>query len=91
MAELLRKPRHEDGYIIITDPSGETVYQTQQCVHCGMHFPYIPGSGKTRGFCMSCMGITCGKPECDPCVPMEKAIEAMEARDRFQRQMSRLI
>jgi hypothetical protein len=58
--------------------------QTRQCVHCGMQFIVVPGSGRSRGYCMSCDGITCGaKVKCETeCTHFEKAIEQMEAEAR---------
>jgi hypothetical protein len=82
---LLSKPRKEAGAFFEFDPDiGNHDWMTCMCVHCGRHWRYIPGSGKERGFCMHCMGITCGRRQCDPCVPMEKMIEDLEAAFRRQ-------
>lgn len=67
------------GHIIVTAPDSQPVeLETRQCRHCGKHWLYQPGSGKRRGFCLKCMGLTCGEPECDPCVPYEARIELSE-------------
>lgn len=55
------------GYFVRGIPGGhgETEEgETRQCVHCQDTWVYRPGSGARRGFCMKCMGILCGKPEC---------------------------
>ena len=61
------------------------VADTRQCPHCGMHFVMVKGSGVTRGFCMRCGGITCGKRECSTrCVPLEAQLEHLEGnRNRW--------
>ena len=59
---------------------------TCQCCHCGAHFAIKPGSGKRRGFCLSCGKVTCGREMCDPCVPMMQQIENVEqGHDRFHK------
>lgn len=71
--------------IYTTEPGAPTEQaQTRQCVHCGMQFTVVPGSGVSRGYCMSCDGITCGKKiKCETvCKHFEKAIEEMEAEGR---------
>ncbi len=74
-----RKPLKEAGYIQITGLDGNvTERHTLQCVHCGMHWVPEPGSGRVRGFCLRCHGVTCGKPVCDVCLPYEARIELME-------------
>lgn len=61
------------------DQNGNEIADTLQCCHCGAHFEVVKGSGRKRGFCMCCNGVTCGKPECDLCVPAEQQLENMEA------------
>ncbi len=68
----------EDGAILV---DGVQVATTHQCCHCGGHFTSVKGSGTRRGFCLKCMRVTCGAPECDPCVPFEKKLEMMERRN----------
>jgi len=53
--------------------------ETRQCVHCGRHWIYRPGSGRKFGWCMNCGGIHCARPECCVCDPWQRKIEA-EAR-----------
>lgn len=76
-------PRKTAGYITLTEP-GKTLFEadTLQCCHCSAHYQVVPGSGKIRGFCRNCMKPTCGKPECDVCVPFEKKLDEMERNDR---------
>jgi len=71
-AQFERKP---NGYIII---DGQEVAHTLQCCHCGIHFISIRGSGKIRGKCMRCSGVTCGAVPCDVCVPFEAKLEYEE-------------
>jgi len=78
--------RNPAGYISITEPGKRTIEQdTKQCVHCGGHFQVVPGSGIKRGYCRNCMGVTCGKPECNTCLPFQKWMDLIEANDRRQR------
>ena len=68
------------GHVFITDPSGGVHSgDTVQCVHCAKHWQFKPGSGKTRGFCARCNGITCGSTACDTCVPAEQRLDNAEA------------
>lgn len=75
MFEAAKTNRKPGGYIIV---DGQEVAQTLQCCHCNTHFVSVHGSGKTRGFCMRCMKITCGSPGCDACTPFEKKLEDYE-------------
>jgi hypothetical protein len=66
------------GTIIITDPDlGVIMADTLQCCHCGAHWTVVKGSGRERGFCLKCMGPTCG-PNCLECVPQEQWLENSE-------------
>ena len=73
-AVAMRKPA---GAIII---DGQQVADTAQCAHCGGHFVMVRGSGRVRGFCTLCHGITCGQEGCHACLPMEQRLDLMEAR-----------
>lgn len=68
----MRAPK---GTIII---DSREVADTAQCVHCNAHFVMERGSGKKRGWCMNCGGITCGGVECSRCVPFEKKLDMYE-------------
>ncbi len=81
---LTRSVRHASGNVEISDPDSPLIQggETLRCVHCQMHWIVQPGSGKSRGFCFNCNGVTCGKEKCEKfCVPFEKDIEIMEGRD----------
>lgn len=68
------------GTLHIYDCDGpEQTFDTVQCCHCQRHWVYVPGSGRKRGFCLKCNGITCGEPACDACVPVEQRLENIEA------------
>jgi len=54
------------------------IADTKQCVHCGRHWQWEHGSGKVRGYCMNCGGITCGNKRCHKCIPWEKKLELYE-------------
>lgn len=70
-----RHVRNPHGAVIL---DGQTVADTQQCVHCGGHFVVRRGSGKIRGWCQRCGGPTCG-PQCMTCVPFEKWLKQVES------------
>lgn len=85
MAELPHDPYKKSqfehkpkGHIFI---DGKEVGHTLQCVHCGAHFLSIRGSGKKRGWCMLCNGVTCSRKKCLlDCVPFEKQLEISEGK-----------
>ena len=86
MAVLLRP----GGYATVYGPDGLKERDTITCCHCGAVSFIVPGSGKTRGFCRMCMKPTCGKKLClTTCVPLERKLEVMENRRRFQTQVAR--
>lgn len=62
------------GHIFVSEDGSVQEFDTLQCVHCGLHWRIVHGSGKKRGFCMKCMGPTCGRHKCDECVPYEKQV-----------------
>mgnify|MGYP000849606095 CR=1 FL=1 len=67
-----------NGWLIGDFGDGHTVeYETVQCVHCGMHFPLMPGSGKIRGYCMRCAGPVCS-PACAECIPTDRLLYCLE-------------
>lgn len=70
--ESVRRP---SGAIII---NGMHLADTLKCVHCGVTWIPVKGSGITRGWCMNCDGVTCGRPQCIKCVPFEKKMEMYE-------------
>tara|TARA_Y100000310_G_scaffold98201_1_gene95921 strand:- start:16490 stop:16765 length:276 start_codon:yes stop_codon:yes gene_type:complete len=72
-AASMRRP---DGHVLV---DGEQVADTARCVHCGKHFVMVRGSGRRRGFCLKCSGMTCGAATCLACVPAERRIERREA------------
>jgi len=67
--------RRPSGAILV---DGQQVADTLQCVHCGGHFVMIRGSGRRRGFCTLCHGITCGSAGCVACVPTEQWLDQVE-------------
>ena len=58
------------GYIIIDDGFTKQEYDTVQCVHCQRHWKVVPGSGRKRGWCFKCGGVTCGSKHCETCIPL---------------------
>lgn len=70
-----RSERLPDGAIIV---DGIQIADTKQCCHCGHHFLSIRGSGKTRGWCMKCNAVTCGRPTCNTCYPFQKRLADYE-------------
>ena len=81
-AEFLSKP---SGVIIM---DGKEVAHTRQCCHGGEHFISIQGSGIRRGYCRNCQAVTCGRPECDICIPYEEKLDLAEGKDRRKNQYS---
>jgi len=71
-AESVRKP---SGAIIL---DGMHLADTLQCVHCGHVWIPVVGSGKVRGWCNSCGGVTCGSHQCHTCYPFEKRLDDYE-------------
>lgn len=67
----------EDGVVIV---GGKEIASTRQCVHCGGHFTMVKGSGRTRGWCLRCQGVTCGHADCDPCIPFEARLDHAEGK-----------
>jgi len=62
-----------DGFLI--DETGlVTERELLHCVHCGYMWQVQPGSGRKRGYCTCCAGPTCGRTECDSCVPLMKKL-----------------
>lgn len=69
--------RNGKGAVVV---DGAHVADTVMCVHCGIHWEVIPGSGKRRGFCMFCKGVSCGAEYCmKDCHPFEARVELSEA------------
>lgn len=68
------------GIIQYVDGGREIQHDTVRCVHCGYTWVYEPGSGRTRGWCGRCQGITCARPCCENrgCIPMERELEFLE-------------
>lgn len=63
---------------------GKEIANTVQCCHCNRHYLFRKGSGKIRGYCIRCGQVTCGRKECDPCIPFEKKLEAIERKATFE-------
>lgn len=73
--------RHRGGVLISTPQGGgpAVARDTVACCHCGRHWVWEPGSGRVRGWCLRCAGLTCGSPRCCACVPVEQWLENVEA------------
>lgn len=72
--------RKASGHWFATGLAGElTEGQTLTCCHCQTAWILSKGSGKQRGFCLKCMGYTCGGVGCLECVPVERRLENIEA------------
>lgn len=77
--------REAAGVLIISGPEGEENRDTIRCQHCGAHWVPERGSGRVRGYCMRCQGVTCGAEPCERgCVPYEQMIERIEAAGRVE-------
>ena len=84
--------RRSRGYARIFDPALARPIEmdTTRCNHCGAIVHMHDRQGRAlSGVLVHCHG--CDRPICircaetPKCVPLEKRIEAMEARDRFRR------
>jgi hypothetical protein len=79
------------GHATIFNPDGPTVeFDTMTCGHCQRVTQIGPGQRPEDigGLCKCCFSLICG-PCVDKgtCVPFEKKLEEVEARDRFRRQI----
>jgi len=74
------KRRQPNGEITFYNSDGSyTKFYTAQCVHCGLFWTVVPGSGRTRGFCYGCNGMLCGGYFCmTNCEYVEKMFERQE-------------
>lgn len=81
--------RSPGGYALICDPvSGLREMDTFTCKHCN-GVKYVRPKERPEdlgGLCKVCMGLICGPCVNDgTCVPFEKKLEQVEARDRARR------
>lgn len=71
--------KNPNGWSIAADVSGVTVeHDTKMCPHCNEHFNFVAGSGRIRGWCPLCNGVTCGAPRCNSHFPFEKRMDYFE-------------
>lgn len=71
----LTVPSPKSNIIIAHEMGKVDEWDCVQCVHCTGAIKIEAGSGKKRGFCMKCMGPTCGQPDCESgCRPAKKLI-----------------
>lgn len=75
------------GVLVSTPRDGGKEVQTDmiRCCHCQRVWAWVVGSGRWRGRCGCCGGITCG-PHCpvQGCVPALQLIENLEAGMTFE-------
>lgn len=84
--------RRYSGEIRIEGEDGTIIEaQTLTCCHCSRMWKHQPGSGRTRGFCSLCDGLTCGRRECGSSyhVPFERRLEISESRARLREAVAR--
>lgn len=69
---ILTSTPHDGGPAVVRD--------LVCCVHCAYTWAWMPGSGRRRGFCMRCNGITCGRQWCDArgCCHRKQDLDNME-------------
>ena len=80
----------EGGYFVAWDPDGAIEEcSTFTCAHCNKVVFVKPKADPDRlgGLCYLCMKPIC--PACvgQACIPFEKRLEAVEAKDRFRRSL----
>ena len=65
---------------------GEGVYEvdTFTCCHCNsiVHVKALAPMDEFGSMCRNCMKMTCPRCADGPCIPFEKKLERLEARDR---------
>lgn len=82
------------GYGIITycDSDKTEEVDTWACVHCQRtqdRIPFKSPTDDTLGrWCQTCDGPVCMDPKCARCIPFERKLEMIEARDRLARAAS---
>ncbi len=77
-------PRGQLGAVIVSrGRERDYEHQTEmvRCCHCGRFWQWVHGSGKLRGKCGLCNGLTCGPlcPVGEACVPHEEFLANLEA------------
>lgn len=81
--------RNPGGYAVTFEPDRPPVERdTITCCHCNSIVFVEPGKSASDagGFCGLCKQPTCGPcADLGKCVPFEKKLEAIEARDRLRR------
>ena len=61
---MIRGYKPNGHYVTSTGNGVRIEGETRQCVHCQYAWEYRPGSGITRGWCLRCSGLICGRAEC---------------------------
>jgi hypothetical protein len=73
------------GYVVVSGPDGTREADTVTCRHCNRVHALV--AGVSVGFCRQCMAAVCEPCEAR-CTPLERRLEAAEARDRLRRSLS---
>lgn len=65
------KGNRASSYFTTFDSNGRKIEgEMRQCAHCQFSWIYQSGSGRKRGFCYHCQGLTCGRKVCQAsCAP----------------------
>src|SRR5438128_6583473 len=73
------------AYGVTLDKNGRKIeVEFRQCSHCQFTWEYKPESGKKRGFCFHCSGLTCGRKVChDSCAPFWDIAQEMSKKYTF--------
>ena len=85
MSEVCAPAGQRSGIILSTEHGSDksTTQDTVRCCHCGKQWVWMKGSGRRRGFCLRCNGVTCGGTQCDGCVPLEQQLDNIESGRRL--------
>lgn len=78
----------QGGYAVIVDPDGGKIEaSTFTCAHCNSIVHVWPKMkmDDLGSMCRNCMKMVCAKCSDLGCVPFEKKLERLEARDRALR------
>lgn len=83
--------RNTQGYLVISGDAGViSENDTFTCAHCN-NIVIVPNKGTPPGgFCQLCNKLVCDACSTKGCIPFEKKLEEMEARDRFHRSIAYL-
>lgn len=81
--------RNPHGHVLLFGPGKVTVREADMlhCPHCDGWWEVVPGSGRTRGWCVHCGRAHCGGPQCWTCRPFELVLDRAWQRAKLLSQV----